>query len=152
MAKELINNKKTVNDLVVNVNGVSRIAEGVVLVGDLSSQNDVRLDGIVEGTVFSRGRVVVGESAKIKGALVCANTDFWGEMDGDIHVSNLLVLKSTAKVKGSLNVNKLQVEIGAGIDGSCKMITEQEFEKSLPSLIKTKLPAMNDVKTSGKQD
>ena len=152
MAKELISGKKTVNDLVVNVNGVSRIAEGVVLVGDISSQNDIRLDGIVEGTIFSRGRVVVGETAKIKGALVCANTDFWGEMDGDIHVSNLLVLKSTAKVKGSLNVNKLQVEIGAGIDGACKMITEDEFEKSLPSLIKTKLPFLSNAGTSVKKD
>ena len=133
------NNKKIVSEIVVNANDVSRIADGAVLKGDISSKNDIRLDGNVEGTVYSLGKIVVGETAKLKGALICANTDFWGQMDGDLYVSEVLNLKSSAKVNGNVHVNKLLVEIGAEINGMCRMITKEEFDKECSAVVKTSL-------------
>ena len=46
---------------VVNVNEVSRISTGTVIKGEINSPNDIRIDGVFEGKIFSKGRVVVGE-------------------------------------------------------------------------------------------
>ena len=125
----------------VNVNEVSRIAQGVVIKGDISAQTDIRVDGQMDGTLFSKGRIVVGESANLKGKMLCSNVDFWGRMDGDIYVRDVLSLKSTAVVNGNINVRKLQVEMGAQINGTCKMISEAEFDKLVSEIVAVKTGA-----------
>lgn len=138
MEKELFR-KKLVSDIVVNVNEVSRIAQGAVLKGDLTARNDIRVDGEVDGILFSEGKIVVGESANLSGAMLCANTDFWGKMTGDMYVKDVLSLKESASVDGNIYVRKFQVEMGAKINGSFKMISEADFEKYNNSVVKTRL-------------
>jgi len=113
---------------VVNVNEVSRISTGTVIKGEINSPNDIRIDGVFEGKIFSKGRVVVGEKAEIKGDIVCDNVDFWGIMTGSLFVRDTLTLKDTCSVNGDLHVQRLVVELGAHFDGTCKMLKEGEFE------------------------
>ena len=112
-----------------NVNSVSRISQGSVLKGDLSATTDIRVDGSVEGTLRSEGRVVAGEAACLSGRLFCANADIWGRMDGDIYVRDLLSLKSSAVVNGDIYVSRVQVELGAQVNGTVKVITGEEFDR-----------------------
>lgn len=123
----------------VNANNVSRISEGTVIKGDMSSLGDIRVDGTVEGKLFSKGRIVVGENAVVTGTLVCTNVDFWGRMEGDIFVREVLSLKGTSVVNGNIHVRKFQVEMGAQVNGSCQMITEADFDKACESEIATKV-------------
>ena len=113
----------------VNVNEVSRISTGTVVKGEISSSNDIRIDGTFEGKIKSKGRVVVGEKALIKGDIICANVDFWGTMEGNFYVKDTLSLKSSSKVKGDLHIKRLQVELDARFDGTCQMITESDFDR-----------------------
>ena len=113
---------------VVNVNEVSRISTGTVIKGEINSPNDIRIDGVFEGKIFSKGRGVVGEKAEIKGDIVCENVDFWGKMTGSLFVRDTLTLKDTCSVNGDLHVQRLVVELGAHFDGTCKMLKEGEFE------------------------
>ena len=112
----------------VNVNEVSRIAEGVVIKGDIKSRSDIRVDGQIDGTISSEGRIVVGETANLTGKLFCNDIDFWGRMDGDLYVRDVLSIKGTAVINGNIHVRKLQVEMGAQINGSCHMITEADYD------------------------
>ena len=125
----------------VSVNDVSRISVGTVIKGELSSDCDVRIDGQVEGKLFSKGRIVVGPQARITGGLACQNVDFWGAMTGDIFVKDVLTVKNKAVIEGNINVNKLQVEMGASINGTCHMITPEEYDKLCDSFVTTKLTA-----------
>ncbi len=113
----------------VNVNEVSRISTGTVVKGEISSSNDIRIDGTFEGKIKSKGRVVVGEKALIKGDIICANVDFWGTMEGNFYVKDTLSLKSSSKVKGDLHIKRLQVELDARFDGTCQMISESDFDR-----------------------
>lgn len=125
---------------VVNVNDITRIAGGASIKGDLSSLSDIRVDGNIDGKVYSGGRIVVGETANISGALMCANLDLWGKMEGEIYVKDTVSIKSTSVINGNLHVRKLQVEIGAQINGSCQMITEQEYDKMVAQMTEGKAP------------
>ena len=114
---------------VVNVNSISRISSGTIIKGEIISPYDIRIDGTFEGKVQTKGRVVVGESADVKGDVICENIDLWGKMDGNVFVKNTLSLKDGCTVNGNLNVRRLSVELGSTLNGNCRMITEDEFDK-----------------------
>ncbi len=113
----------------VNVNSISRISFGTIFKGEIISPSDIRIDGTFEGKVQSKGRIVIGESAVIKGDVICNDIDLYGNVEGNVYVKNTLSLKEGCTVNGNLNVRRLSVELGATFNGGCKMITEAEFDK-----------------------
>lgn len=125
----------------VNVNDVSRISAGTVFKGEISSPNDLRIDGTFEGQVYSKGRVVVGEKAVIKGDIICQNVDFCGTMTGNFYVKETLSLKGGCKVDGDLHIKRLQVELDARFNGNCRMIDEAEYDKLAAKLTGAPAPA-----------
>ena len=127
---------------VVDANNVSHISSGTVIKGEVSSVADIRVDGEVMGKVCSQGRVVVGEDATITGTLACDNVDFWGKIEGDIYVKDTFSLKGTATVNGNIHVRRLQVDMGAQINGTCNMITEEDYETFIKDVITTKAPVI----------
>ncbi len=113
----------------LNVNSISRISSGTIIKGEILSPYDIRIDGTFEGKVQTKGRVVVGETAFIKGDIICENIDLWGKVDGNLFVKDTLSLMEGCSVNGNLNVRRLSVELGSTFNGNCRMITEAEFNK-----------------------
>ena len=113
----------------LNLNEVSRISAGTVVKGEIITQSDIRIDGTLEGKVYSKGRVVVGDKAVVKGDIVCLNVDFCGNMKGNFYVKDTLLLRAGCSVEGDLHVRRLQVELDARFNGNCKMISEAEYDK-----------------------
>ena len=124
----------------LSVNDISRISVGTAIKGEISSDNDIRVDGKIDGKIFSKGKIVVGPQAVITGGLACTNVDFLGSLKGEIYVKELLTLKSNAVIEGNINVNKLQVEMGAQVNGSCHMITPEDYDKQVTSFVTTPVP------------
>ena len=112
-----------------NVNAISRISAGTVIKGEIISPCDIRIDGTFEGKVTAKGRVVIGETAVIKGDIVCVNIDLWGKVDGNIYVKDTLALKEGCVINGNLHIKRLAVELGSTFNGNCKTITEAEFDR-----------------------
>tara|TARA_B100002051_G_C16383322_1_gene461602 strand:- start:150 stop:566 length:417 start_codon:yes stop_codon:yes gene_type:complete len=108
--------KKDDNGTVINMIGV-----GTIITGDINSNGDLRIDGTLKGSVATEGKVVLGKNGVIEGDVVCNNADIAGEIKAKITVSQLLTLKSTAKLKGDIITNKLSIEPGAVFSGSCSM-------------------------------
>ena len=113
----------------LNVNSISRISTGTVIQGEITSPYDIRIDGTFEGKVQTKGRVVVGETAFVKGDVICENIDLWGKLEGNVYVKDTLALMEGCKVDGNLNTRRLSVELGSTFNGNCRMITEAEFDK-----------------------
>lgn len=99
----------------------NRIAQGTKIVGDISSEGGFRIDGEIEGTLKTPGKVVVGKTGLIKGTLEGANADFEGKFSGKLLLSGTLTLKSSALIEGEVIVGKLAVEPGATFNASCSM-------------------------------
>ena len=57
----------------------------------------------------------------IDGDIVCQNADVSGTVKGITSVSEMLFLKSSAKINGDINTGKLVVEVGASFTGNCNM-------------------------------
>jgi cytoskeletal protein CcmA (bactofilin family) len=99
----------------------NRINEGTHINGDITSKGFFRIDGVVEGTVSTPSKVVLGKNGVIKGNLSCENADIAGEFSGNLNVSQLLTLRSSANIKGDVVVGKLSVEPGAAFNATCRM-------------------------------
>lgn len=114
---------------------LNRIVEGTEVTGNIKTDSNIRIDGVLNGNLETRGRVVIGPSGFIKGEIVCENADIEGTIEGNIRISNLLALRATAKVQGNITTGKIVIENGADFDGNCKMANGKGIEdlaKDLP--------------------
>lgn len=112
-----------------NVNLVSRISEGAYFKGEIVSPNDLRIDGKFDGSIYSAGKVVIGETAEINADVVCVTADVWGKAKGSFTVKDILSIKTGCAVEGDLKIRRLVVELDSSFDGTCKMITEEDYDK-----------------------
>lgn len=97
------------------------IAKNTSLVGDIKSDGDFRVDGKIEGTITTTGRVVIGKGGYVKGTIDCTNADIEGNFNGKLLVDQVLSLKSTANISGDVTLGKLSVEPGAAFNATCTM-------------------------------
>jgi len=97
------------------------IGSNTSIVGDVISEGDFRIDGKVEGTIKTSGRVVIGKIGTAIGKIECSDADIEGKFSGELQVNNLLTLKSSAKISGDVIIGKLSVEPGAEFNASCAM-------------------------------
>lgn len=97
------------------------IASGVKVEGDFASPGNVRIEGIVIGSVKAEGDLIVTETASIEADVTAANATVAGEIKGDITAGEKLDLLSSAKILGNITCQTLTVEAGASIAGHCQI-------------------------------
>ncbi|MBL4904991.1 MAG: polymer-forming cytoskeletal protein [Flavobacteriaceae bacterium] len=97
------------------------LAKNTTIIGDLSSEGDFRIDGILEGTLTTKGRVIIGADGFIKGKVECNNADIEGKFSGELKVHQMLTIKATANIFGDVVLGKLSVEPGASFNATCAM-------------------------------
>lgn len=100
---------------------INLIGAGTAIIGDVTSNGDMRIDGSVKGNISISGKLVLGSSGKIEGDVNCLNADVSGEIHGKVSISELLSLKASAKVMGDIVTGKLSIEPNATFTGSCNM-------------------------------
>lgn len=100
---------------------INLIGNGTIIKGDVKANGDIRIDGTLQGSLHSKGKVVIGSSGMVEGEITCQNADISGVVKAQISVAELLSLKSTAKLTGDITTNKLAIEPGAVFSGSCTM-------------------------------
>ena len=99
----------------------NRIEKNTKIKGEIASEADFRIDGKLDGNLKTSGKVVIGKDGYIHGKVECVNADIEGSFNGELLVSDLLSLKSSAVIEGTVFVSKLSVEPGATFNASCSM-------------------------------
>ena len=126
---------------------INLLSNGTEITGDIKSNGDIRIDGLLAGNLTTKGKVVIGPTGKVKGEVYCKNSEVSGVVEGRICVSQLLTLKADCKISGDIVTFKLSIEPGAKFTGNCKMSESENNEGA--SFAKTKEPEKTSEK-SGK--
>ena len=118
------------------------IAQGTIIEGDLKSEGDFRIEGVINGTLITKGKVVIGTTGLVEGSLSCNNADIEGKIKGKLVVLETLSLRASANVYGDVQTGKLAVEPGATFNANCQMkdsVKELKTEpkSSLQASVKT---------------
>jgi len=108
----------------VNIPGshsLNTLVHGTIVEGTIKAENDIRVDGVIKGSLNCNAKVIIGPSGQIEGEIRCINAVIEGSFDGTLTVSELLHVRETAKISGDVKTNKLIVQSGAVFNVSCKM-------------------------------
>tara|TARA_Y100000994_G_scaffold79603_1_gene65636 strand:+ start:132 stop:527 length:396 start_codon:yes stop_codon:yes gene_type:complete len=109
------------------INGqYSRIESSTKFKGDIISKADFRIDGELDGTIKTKGKLIVGKNGKINGTVYCNAADIEGLVKGSLKITNTLSLKSSSIIEGDVFIGKLIVEAGATFNANCSMISAKE--------------------------
>lgn len=100
---------------------INLVSNGTDITGDIKSNGDIRIDGSLTGNLNTKGKVVIGTTGKVKGEVICKNSEVSGIVEGKIIVNQLLILKASSKIFGDIATTKLSIEPGAIFSGNCKM-------------------------------
>ncbi|MCF0166030.1 MAG: polymer-forming cytoskeletal protein [Bacteroidales bacterium] len=111
------------------VNEICRISRGTSITGDITSISDIRVDGQVEGKLYTNGKLVVGENAYVSGKIACQTCDVWGKISGDIYVQDIINLKAISSLDGTLHTHRLGIDVGTQFNGTCEMIDGEKFKQ-----------------------
>ncbi len=102
---------------------VNLVGEGTVFEGTVRAESDVRASGRIIGTLEVDGKTMIAEEGSVEGEIITTNAEIAGQVQGEIHAEERLVLKSTARVDGTIETDRLIVEEGAEFTGECEMGT-----------------------------
>lgn len=104
-----------------STNASTMIGAGTTITGDLESNGDIRIDGILKGNLSGKAKIIIGAEGKVEGDIEGLQADIIGHVTGTIRVQELLYLHGNTVVHGDIYAGKLQVEPSAVFNGKCHM-------------------------------
>ena len=101
---------------------MNTIGRHVIIDGEVSSDEDLAIEGSVTGIVFVRGATLsIEESARVNADLRAARVLVHGRVHGAISASERIELGSSSSVEGSLSAERIAIADGAVFDGHVDM-------------------------------
>jgi cytoskeletal protein CcmA (bactofilin family) len=107
---------------------ISIINKGLVVDGTLSIKGKLVINGTVKGTLVGE-TVIVGKEGVICADTKVASITIGGKFDGELEVSNELIILSTGSCGGRVVCNDLVVEPGGIVNAEVNSISKQEPTK-----------------------
>lgn len=99
--------------------GPSRLPEGLTVTGDLSSDQDLFIDGTFDGQItLPEQRLTISDTGRVKGKIVARTVTISGRVDGTIIASDRVTIAETAVVTAHLQTPSVALREGARFDGS----------------------------------
>lgn len=104
----------------------SIISADLHISGNLKTDGDVQIDGVVDGDVES-DLLTIGDSATINGCLSGEIIRVAGTVNGEI-TGRVVELTRTARITGDINYHSLAIEAGAFVQGLCRRIDPKQID------------------------
>jgi cytoskeletal protein CcmA (bactofilin family) len=98
------------------------IGRSITIRGDVSGDEDLYIQGRIEGTVdLKQHNVTVGPEGRVKANIKGRMVTIEGEVDGDVLAQEQVALRSASKVNGDIVAPRVVLEDGASFLGSIDM-------------------------------
>ncbi len=111
----------------------SVIGPSLVVKGEIQSSGALRVDGVVEGSISSKGVVVIDNNGVVKGDIKADRIVIGGNIHGNVFAREKVEMLSTGKLYGDIVTiaRGFTVHEGAIFEGACKMSRPQEEKQPL---------------------
>jgi cytoskeletal protein CcmA (bactofilin family) len=106
---------------------VGHIGKSVVIRGELTGNEDLYLDGEIEGTINLRDhKLVIGPNGKIKATITARDLVLHGRVEGNISASERVELKKSCSLHGDVSTQRIAIEDGAYFKGAIDIKENRE--------------------------
>lgn len=117
------------------------LSSDVEIKGTVKFQNDLIVDGKIDGDIQSTGNLTIGENARIKAEVKTGSVIVYGKVHGNLTAIERIELKSSAEVVGDIKAKTLTIEAGAIFVGKSTVGTPTQAAPSQPELKPTSIQA-----------
>lgn len=115
------------------------VGSKITFKGELSGDEDLLIQGYVEGTISLKGnQLTIGRLGKVKANISAKSIIVDGHVEGDMVAEEHIAINAQSLVKGNISAERVTLEDGAKFRGSIDMNLD---EKPFPSL-KSDKPAI----------
>lgn len=119
------------------------LGEGTSFKGTLTFEGTVRIDGRLEGEIFTKDMLVIGEGAQVTAAIHAGVVVIGGTVHGNVTAERKVEINPTGRLHGNISTPSLVIEEGVIFEGSCTMSrgAEKEAAPGEPALDQAQLLA-----------
>jgi len=101
--------------------GLSVIASGMKIVGDIESTGVVKIEGIVEGAIRGARQLLLGRQGTVHGDIRAHEVVIGGTVVGTIVADERVEIQGTSSVQGDIHTKSIVVLEGGVINGTVRM-------------------------------
>src|SRR6476661_5470729 len=109
------------NDAPLPETGLSVIASGMRIVGDIESTGVLKIEGVVEGAIRGARQLLLGRQGTIHGDVRAHEVIIGGTVVGTIVADERIEIQGTSSVKGDIHTKSIVVLEGGVINGTVRM-------------------------------
>jgi len=89
--------------------------------GELKAQEDIKIEGRIEGTIHHQQRVVVGAKGDVVATVHATSIDVDGKVQGDMSARKSVKVSQSAIVRGNIRAPSVSITEGANFNGGVTM-------------------------------
>ena|SRR5258708_1366594 len=101
--------------------GLSIVAVGMTVRGDVESNGTVKVEGTVEGHVQAKNQVLVAKGGVVDGDIDAREAVVGGQANGAIRALERVEIQSGATVNGDITTRRISVAEGGSLNGLVRM-------------------------------
>jgi cytoskeletal protein CcmA (bactofilin family) len=103
----------------------ARIGPSVAVKGQIFGQEDLWLDGEIEGSVeLPENKFVIGKTGKVHADIKAREVDVLGSVRGDIQAREKITIRKDANLVGNIKSATISIEDGAFFKGSIDIVRQ----------------------------
>ena len=121
--------------------GSTVIGQSVVIRGELSGDEDLYIDGDIQGTInLPEGRLTIGPNARVKADISVRDVVIFGHLTGNVQATGRVDLQPSALVKGDILAGRLSIEESALLKGKVELKMGEAAKPSAPAAASSSAP------------
>ena len=113
--------------------GLSIIAHGTCIKGELEVDGVIRIEGRIEGSVRAEGQVLVVKGGSIEGDIFTRHAIIGGEVRGGLFADERVEIQATSVINGDITTPQLSIEEGGKVNGQLRMANPQALSRKQPA-------------------
>ena len=101
--------------------GLSIIASGTIITGDVTTDGTVKVEGEVLGNVHAGQQVLLARGSRVRGDVQTREAVIGGMVEGAIRASERVEIQATAVVQGDVTTQRIVIAEGGQVNGALEM-------------------------------
>jgi cytoskeletal protein CcmA (bactofilin family) len=109
--------------------GSTVIGKSVIIRGNLSGNEDLYIDGDIEGTItLTESRLTIGPNARVRADITVRDVIVFGQLNGNVQATGRVDLRQSALVSGDILAGRLSIEESAVLKGCVELRSSAEVK------------------------
>ena len=101
---------------------MATMGQSIVFKGDLSGDEDLEIEGRVEGKIeFANHQLTIGANGRVQAEVHAKTILVIGQVVGNLTATERIEIQATGIVQGDIKAPRLSVQEGATLNGSIEM-------------------------------